>query len=145
MNTQTDLLLNLANNLSKENIIKFTDSLKEALSETQILDKAKSTLDLFYEMARDYANSYYDGIDEVSLPLIGLGILYFILPESLFEDILGKKTLFRSAFVFGTLYFILNRELKKYKLFLNENLVVEENNLGKIIYFKHRLNDEYED
>lgn len=123
-------LLNLDSVLKNKDLNKLFDSLN--------IDFNKDLSDLgmlFY----DVKNGYYNVGKKVYISL-SLLIVYLLCPEEILEPLIGKKNFLKSILFASFVFVSVKDELNKYRLFLNDNMVLLKNDLGNIIYFKHRCN-----
>lgn len=88
---------------------------------------------LFY----DVKNGYYNVGKKVYISL-SLLIIYLLCPEEIMEPIVGKRNFIKSILIASFVFVSVKDELNKYRLFLDDNRVELKDDLGSIVYFKHR-------
>lgn len=137
-----DDILSFENKLSVEQFEDLKSSLKKFIDEKNIVLNICNTTDDIINMTIDYLNGDYDDINKNAVPFLAFSLLYFIIPSSMFKDIIGEKTILRSILVFSVSYYFINQELKKYRQFLENNKVTIKTEYGDIVYYRHRIREE---
>lgn len=123
-------LFNLDSVIKKKDLTKLFEELNIDL------DKDLSDLGM---LLYDIKKGYYSVGKKVYVSLL-LFAVYLICPEEILEPLIGKKNFLKSILITSFIFISIKDELNKYRLFLNDNKVEQKNELGSVVYYKHRCN-----
>lgn len=94
---------------------KIQEAIKKATANKGSLSNVWDQIQLFFALAKDYANGTYTDIPKSAIIAIMAGLLYFISPLDIIPDFILGLGFLDDAFILGMVYKKVAKELERYQ------------------------------
>lgn len=94
---------------------KIQEAIKKATANKGSLSNVWDQIQLFFALAKDYANGTYTNIPKSAIIAIMAGLLYFISPLDIIPDFIWGLGFLDDAFILGMVYKKVAKELERYQ------------------------------